>query len=299
MLAAMRLDFTDRSRGLRGACVACGAAADFCAASAAPDIELGRYLSRRMRHLPSRRDARRARSRTSTGIAEQTFVEVVKAYRDKQLAQCGDAEHRRPPQGRGDRGACGLFRQNQATMTNATRRSMTDLTRRRFTALAGRLRIAHAAVRARRARPGQAEARRDRRRAGRRHGRALRQQGPARRDRRHADRAAEELHHLLLLEHLCRRLPRRSSRSPTATTRCARRASSVVHEAAASIDRDKKQVVLAGGKRIPYDRLVVAPGIDIKFDSVPGYSEAAAAGHAACLEARARRPSCWSRSSTR
>jgi sulfide dehydrogenase [flavocytochrome c] flavoprotein chain len=49
----------------------------------------------------------------------------------------------------------------------------------------------------------------------------------------------------------------------------------VVHEAAASIDRDKKQVVLAGGKRVPYDRLAVAPGIDIKFDSVPGYSEAA------------------------
>ena len=50
----------------------------------------------------------------------------------------------------------------------------------------------------------------------------------------------------------------------------------IVHEAAASIDRDKREVVLAGGKRIPYDRLVVAPGIDIKFDSVPGYSEAAA-----------------------
>ena len=49
----------------------------------------------------------------------------------------------------------------------------------------------------------------------------------------------------------------------------------LVHEAAASIDRDKREVVLAGGKRIPYDRLVVAPGIDIKFDSVPGYSEAA------------------------
>jgi sulfide dehydrogenase [flavocytochrome c] flavoprotein subunit len=49
----------------------------------------------------------------------------------------------------------------------------------------------------------------------------------------------------------------------------------VIHEAAAGIDRDKKQVVLAGGKRVPYDRLVVAPGIDIKFDSVPGYSEAA------------------------
>jgi sulfide dehydrogenase [flavocytochrome c] flavoprotein chain len=51
---------------------------------------------------------------------------------------------------------------------------------------------------------------------------------------------------------------------------------SIVPEMAASIDRDKKEVVLAGGRRIPYDRLVVAPGIDIKFDSVPGYSEAAA-----------------------
>lgn len=50
----------------------------------------------------------------------------------------------------------------------------------------------------------------------------------------------------------------------------------VVHEAAVSIDRDKKQVVLAGGRRIPYDRLVVAPGIDLKYDSVPGYSEQAA-----------------------
>ena len=50
----------------------------------------------------------------------------------------------------------------------------------------------------------------------------------------------------------------------------------VVHEAAAGIDRDKKQVVMPGGRKIPYDRLAVAPGIDIKFDSVPGYSEAAA-----------------------
>jgi NADPH-dependent 2,4-dienoyl-CoA reductase/sulfur reductase-like enzyme len=50
----------------------------------------------------------------------------------------------------------------------------------------------------------------------------------------------------------------------------------VVHDTAASIDRDKKEVVLGGGQRIAYDRLAVAPGIDIKFDSVPGYSEAAA-----------------------
>ena len=33
---------------------------------------------------------------------------------------------------------------------------------------------------------------------------------------------------------------------------------------------------LADGTALAYDRLVVAPGIDIKFDSVPGYSEAAA-----------------------
>jgi NADPH-dependent 2,4-dienoyl-CoA reductase/sulfur reductase-like enzyme len=50
----------------------------------------------------------------------------------------------------------------------------------------------------------------------------------------------------------------------------------LVHEMAASIDRDKKEVVLAGRRRIPYDRLVIAPGIDLKWDSVPGYSEKAA-----------------------
>lgn len=50
----------------------------------------------------------------------------------------------------------------------------------------------------------------------------------------------------------------------------------LVHQAAAAIDRDKKIVRLADGSELPYDRLVVAPGIDLKFDSVPGYSEAAA-----------------------
>ena len=49
----------------------------------------------------------------------------------------------------------------------------------------------------------------------------------------------------------------------------------LAHEAAAAIDKDKKTVRLAGGTSLPYDRLVIAPGIDIKFDSVPGYSEAA------------------------
>lgn len=44
---------------------------------------------------------------------------------------------------------------------------------------------------------------------------------------------------------------------------------------AASIDRDRKVVKLANGASVNYDRLVIAPGIDLKFDSVPGYSEAA------------------------
>lgn len=44
---------------------------------------------------------------------------------------------------------------------------------------------------------------------------------------------------------------------------------------ASSIDRDKKVVKLANGASVNYDRLVIAPGIDLKFDSVPGYSEAA------------------------
>lgn len=42
------------------------------------------------------------------------------------------------------------------------------------------------------------------------------------------------------------------------------------------IDRNRKDVLLAG-RRVAYDRLVLAPGIDLKFDSVPGYSESAAA----------------------
>ncbi len=50
----------------------------------------------------------------------------------------------------------------------------------------------------------------------------------------------------------------------------------VVHEWADTIDRDKKQVVLGSGAKIRYDRLVVSPGIDIKYDSVAGYSPEAA-----------------------
>ncbi len=49
----------------------------------------------------------------------------------------------------------------------------------------------------------------------------------------------------------------------------------VVHQRATTIDRDKKTVMLANGAKLPYDRLVVSPGIDLKYDSVPGWSQAA------------------------
>jgi len=45
---------------------------------------------------------------------------------------------------------------------------------------------------------------------------------------------------------------------------------------AMGVDRAKKVVNMEDGSTVAYDRLVVAPGIDLKFDSVPGYSKEAA-----------------------
>lgn len=50
----------------------------------------------------------------------------------------------------------------------------------------------------------------------------------------------------------------------------------LVHQAVAAIDRNARTIRLADGAEMGYDRLVVAPGIDLRFDSVPGYSEEAA-----------------------
>ena len=46
----------------------------------------------------------------------------------------------------------------------------------------------------------------------------------------------------------------------------------VVHDWAVAVDRDAKTVRLAGGGAVPYDRLVLSPGIDFVDDSVPGWS---------------------------
>jgi sulfide dehydrogenase [flavocytochrome c] flavoprotein subunit len=51
----------------------------------------------------------------------------------------------------------------------------------------------------------------------------------------------------------------------------------VVHAAAAAIDSAAKTVTLADGGTLPWDRLVVAPGIDIQWGAIDGYDEAASA----------------------
>jgi sulfide dehydrogenase [flavocytochrome c] flavoprotein subunit len=50
----------------------------------------------------------------------------------------------------------------------------------------------------------------------------------------------------------------------------------VVAQTATKIDPQARTVGLADGKSLPYDRLVLAPGIDLRFDALPGYDEAAA-----------------------
>ena len=49
----------------------------------------------------------------------------------------------------------------------------------------------------------------------------------------------------------------------------------VVHDSALDIDPDAKKVRLAGGSSLQYDRLVVSPGIDLRWDAIDGYNEAA------------------------
>ncbi|WP_291868525.1 NAD(P)/FAD-dependent oxidoreductase [Bradyrhizobium sp.] len=51
----------------------------------------------------------------------------------------------------------------------------------------------------------------------------------------------------------------------------------VVHDRATDVDAVGKTVRTLSGTNFSYDRLVLSPGIDIKYDSVPGYSREAAA----------------------
>jgi sulfide dehydrogenase [flavocytochrome c] flavoprotein subunit len=57
----------------------------------------------------------------------------------------------------------------------------------------------------------------------------------------------------------------------------------VIQEVAQTIDRGARSVTLAGGKSVPYDLLVLSPGIDLDYTSVPGWSK----------DAEERMPHAW------
>jgi NADPH-dependent 2,4-dienoyl-CoA reductase/sulfur reductase-like enzyme len=55
----------------------------------------------------------------------------------------------------------------------------------------------------------------------------------------------------------------------------ARRGVKVVHDVATAVDTQKRKVKTRGGRSYLYDRLVLSPGIDVKYDSIEGYSREA------------------------
>ena len=65
----------------------------------------------------------------------------------------------------------------------------------------------------------------------------------------------------------------------------------VVHDFVTTVDQSKKTVRTRGGRTFAYDRLVLSPGIDVKYDSIPGYSAAveAALPHAYTTSAVGKR----------
>jgi sulfide dehydrogenase [flavocytochrome c] flavoprotein chain len=54
-----------------------------------------------------------------------------------------------------------------------------------------------------------------------------------------------------------------------------RRGVKVVHDVAIAVDTQKRKVKTRGGRSYVYDRLVLSPGIEVKYDSINGYSREA------------------------
>ncbi len=50
----------------------------------------------------------------------------------------------------------------------------------------------------------------------------------------------------------------------------------VMHRRVTAVDAQRRSVRLDDGKDLAYDRLVVAPGVDLRFDAIPGYTQSAA-----------------------
>jgi sulfide dehydrogenase [flavocytochrome c] flavoprotein subunit len=57
----------------------------------------------------------------------------------------------------------------------------------------------------------------------------------------------------------------------------------VVHDTVTEIDAAAKVVKVKGGQSFAYDRCIVSPGVDFKYDAVPGHTEEAA--NTTCLHA--------------
>ncbi|HCP33521.1 MAG: FCSD flavin-binding domain-containing protein [SAR324 cluster bacterium] len=49
----------------------------------------------------------------------------------------------------------------------------------------------------------------------------------------------------------------------------------IIHARAQSVDGNSKAVTLEGGRKLSFDRAVVSPGIDFRFDSMEGYNQSA------------------------
>jgi sulfide dehydrogenase [flavocytochrome c] flavoprotein chain len=55
-----------------------------------------------------------------------------------------------------------------------------------------------------------------------------------------------------------------------------KRGINVIIDTATRIDTEGQKVLTAGGQSVPYDRLIVAPGIDFRWNAIEGYDAAAA-----------------------
>jgi NADPH-dependent 2,4-dienoyl-CoA reductase/sulfur reductase-like enzyme len=62
------------------------------------------------------------------------------------------------------------------------------------------------------------------------------------------------------------------------TTLTARHGVKLVRDTAAGVDADKRLVKLANGQDLPYDRLILSPGVDFIWDQIPALNNAAAQG---------------------
>ena len=50
----------------------------------------------------------------------------------------------------------------------------------------------------------------------------------------------------------------------------------IAYDEVVGIDPDKRELALASGDVLPYDRMIVSPGVDLLFDEIPGLSDPAA-----------------------